>query len=217
MHIKARALRVERGGRRIFANLSFSLASGEALLVTGPNGAGKSTLLRALAGLLPLAAGEIALERSGDLEPPGDLELAVLCHYVGHADALKASLTVVENLAFWSAMLAIAGRAHEPRFGGAAPIHLDAALARLGLDHIADLPAAYLSAGQKRRAALARLLTVQRPMWLLDEPLTALDAAAQTGLTALIKAHLAAGGMLIAATHAPLEIGARKLELGGRA
>jgi heme exporter protein A len=223
MHIEARALRVERGGRKVFANLSFALASGEALLVTGPNGAGKSTLLRALAGLLPLAAGEIALEASGgleasgNLEPSGDLELATLCHYVGHADALKASLTVAENLAFWSAMLAIAGRGPEPRFSGAAPMPFDKALARFGLDHVADLPAAYLSAGQKRRAALARLLTVQRPLWLLDEPLTALDAAAQTGLTALIEAHLAAGGMLIAATHAPLKIAARQLELGGRA
>ncbi|MGO9026312.1 MAG: heme ABC exporter ATP-binding protein CcmA [Beijerinckiaceae bacterium] len=208
MHIEAHALRVDRGGRKVFADLSLSLASGEALLVTGPNGAGKSTLLRALAGLLPLAAGEIALE------PSGDLELAALCHYVGHADALKASLTVVENLAFWSAMLAIAGP--EPRFGGAAPLQLDEALARLGLDHVADLPAAYLSAGQKRRAALARLLTVQRPLWLLDEPLTALDVAAQKGLTALIEAHLEAGGMLIAATHAPIKIAAQQLELGGR-
>ena len=93
---------------------------------------------------------------------------------------------------------------------------MDEALARLGLDHVADLPAAYLSAGQKRRAALARLLTVQRPLWLLDEPLTALDVAAQKGLTALIEAHLEAGGMLIAATHAPIKIAAQQLELGGR-
>jgi heme exporter protein A len=212
MQIEARAVSVERGGRKILANLSFALAAGEALLVTGPNGAGKSTLLRALAGLLPLAAGEIAIRDAG--LSSRELERATLCHYVGHADALKASLTVAENLAFWSALLTNADWGTEIAHGGAAAMPQAEALARLGLGHVADLPAAYLSAGQKRRAALARLLTVSRPLWLLDEPLTALDAAAQAGLTALIAAHLAAGGMLIAATHAPLAVTARQLELG---
>jgi heme exporter protein A len=208
MHIEARALRVERGGRTIFANLTFSLAAGEALLVLGPNGAGKSTLLRALAGLLPLAAGEIVFS------PETEAGAAAVAHYVGHADALKASLTIAENLAFWSAMLA-AGTA-SAGFGGSAALSAEAALARFGLAHIADLPAAYLSAGQKRRAALARLLIVPRPIWLLDEPLTALDTAGQAVLTALIEDHRARGGMLIAATHAPLAIEARHVELGDR-
>jgi len=205
MHLEARGLRVERGGRTIFANLSFSLPAGQALLVTGANGAGKSTLLRALAGLLPIAEGEIAVA------PSGDMGRAALCHYVGHADALKASLTIGENLAFWSAMLAPAAASPGERFAAALP----AALTRFGLAHIADLPAAYLSAGQKRRAALARLLTVPRPIWLLDEPLTALDAAGQAILTALIEAHRAQGGLLVAATHAPLAIAARQIDLGG--
>ncbi len=172
MHFEARALRVERGGRNIFSDLSFSLTSGEALLVTGANGAGKSTLLRALAGLLPLVAGEILIK------PAQELNRAALCHYVGHADALKASLTVAENLAFWSNMLAVA-TAPELGFDATNAASVDTALTQLGLAHASDLPAAYLSAGQRRRAALARLLTVPRPLWLLDEPLTALDAAAQ--------------------------------------
>jgi heme exporter protein A len=207
MHLEARGLRVERGGRTILANLSFSLSAGQALLVTGANGAGKSTLLRALAGLLPIAEGEIAVA------PSGDMGRAAMCHYVGHADALKASLTIGENLAFWSAMLAPAAASPEESFAAALPAA--AALTRFGLAHIADLPAAYLSAGQKRRAALARLLTVPRPIWLLDEPLTALDTAGQAILTALIEAHRAQGGLLVAATHAPLAIAARQIDLGG--
>lgn len=206
MHIEARALRVERGGRTIFADLTFSLAAGGALLVTGPNGAGKSTLLRTLAGLLPLAGGEIIISAE-------ELPRPALCHYVGHADSLKASLTVAENLEFWSAMLKISAPA--PQIAPAAALPPEAALDRLGLAHIADLPAAYLSAGQRRRAALARLLTAPRPLWLLDEPLTALDVAAQAVLTRLIEAHLAAGGLMIAATHAPLAIAAQRIELGG--
>jgi heme exporter protein A len=205
MHIEARALRVERAGRVIFADLSFSLGEGCALAVTGPNGAGKSTLLRALAGLLPLAAGAI------DVTPQGESERAALCHYVGHADALKGSLTVAENLAFWSAMLAIEAHAT------AVALRLEEALDCLGLGHVADIPAAYLSAGQRRRAALARLLVAPRPVWLLDEPLTSLDRAAQAALAKLMETHLANGGLLIAATHAALGIEAQQIELGVRA
>jgi heme exporter protein A len=210
MHIEARALRVERGGRNIFSDLSFALASGEALCVTGANGAGKSTLLRAVAGLLPLTSGEIAVK------PAQELNRAALCHYVGHADALKASLTVAENLLFWSNMLAATAAGPDLGFDGSGASNAEAALARLGLGHAGDLPAAYLSAGQRRRAALARLLTVPRPLWLLDEPLTALDTAAQKVLIGLLERHLAAGGLVIAATHAPLAIPARQLELGRR-
>ena len=202
MQIEASALALERGGRIIFTNLGFSLSDGEALVVTGPNGAGKSSLLRALAGLLPFAAGRIAVTPGGGLSE--------CAHYVGHADALKPSLTVYENLEFWAALL---GRADAPPTDPVMQIEM--ALARLGLARIADLPAAYLSAGQKRRAALARLLAVRRPLWLLDEPATALDAASQKVLAEIMMAHLAEGGMIIAATHASLGLPARELVLGG--
>lgn len=194
MQIEASGLSVERGGRVIFAGLGFRLGPGEALVVKGPNGAGKSTLLRALAGLLPLAAGQIALS------PETEARRGELCHYIGHADALKPALTLIENLAFSSALL-----------GGQ---NVEHAIGRLGLAAVADLPAAYLSAGQKRRAALARLVAVQRPLWLLDEPLTALDAASQESVGELMREHLAAGGLLVAATHAPLPVTARELVLG---
>jgi heme exporter protein A len=232
MQIEASALSVERGGRIIFAGLDFRLAAGEALLVRGPNGAGKSTLLRAFAGFLPLAAGAIAvtpetearldhdgfgstrsktmnvidsnnLERDSSEKPASTFShpaRAELCHYIGHADALKPALTLAENLAFYSALLGGGG--------------IEPALARLGLTGIADLPAGYLSAGQKRRAALARLVAIARPIWLLDEPLTALDAKSQIVVGELMQQHLAGGGCIIAATHAPLPVAARDLTLG---
>jgi heme exporter protein A len=204
MKIEASGLSVERGGRIIFADLGFRLEAGEALRVTGPNGVGKSTLLRAIAGLLPLAAGRI------EVTPVSEARRGELCHYVGHADALKPSLTSVENLSFLAALLATG-----PARPGAAQV--EAALARLGLASVADLPTAYLSAGQKRRAALARLVAVFRPIWLLDEPLTALDLASQAIVMDIIGAHLAAGGIVIVATHAPLAIAAGELALGHRA
>jgi heme exporter protein A len=191
---------IERGGRLLLAHLSFSLAMGEALLVTGPNGAGKSSLLRAIAGLLPLGAGSIALQDGVEAIPAG-----LRAHYLGHADALKNALTAAENLAFWAAMLGTSVNG----------LNAEMALARLGLSHVADLPVAYLSAGQRRRVALARLLMAKRPLWLLDEPTTALDAAAQVRLTDILRGHIEQGGMLIAATHAPLGLkGSRELRLG---
>src|SRR5947209_7376258 len=150
---------IERGGRQLFSHLNFAVASGEALAVTGRNGAGKSSLLRAIAGLLPIGAGELALDGGQNDESIGGQ-----AHYLGHADALKESLTARENLDFWASML------------GAAPaIDAAAALARLGLAHVIDFPVAILSAGQRRRVALARLLVAERPLWLLDEPTSALD------------------------------------------
>ena len=128
-------------------------------------------------------------------------------HFVGHADALKAALTVTENLSFYAALLQ-SGR------GGMAP---GAALQAFGLGAIADLPAAYLSAGQRRRAALARLLVARRPVWLLDEPLTALDAAAQGIVTRIMRAHLAEGGVIVAATHTALDLPATEMRLGAAA
>jgi heme exporter protein A len=196
-------LALERGGRALVSGLSFSLAAGEALLVTGPNGAGKSTLLRALAGLLRPARGLVRLEGAG-----ADIGARLGAHYLGHADALKSSLTAAENLAFWAAALAIGAP------GGLTP---EAALDRVGLAAVADLPIAYLSAGQRRRVALARLLTARRPVWLLDEPTTALDQASQRRLEAMLSDHLAQGGTAVIATHTLIDLpGARELRLGAR-
>ena len=172
------------------------------LAVTGPNGAGKSTLLRALAGLLPLSDGTVTCTGL-----PGETTLAGHAHYLGHRDALKSALTARENLAFWAAMLALPGA------GGLSP---QAALARLALPQVADFPVSYLSAGQKRRVALARLLVAHRPVWLLDEPTTALDAASQQVVADMMEEHLAKGGIVIAATHTGLGVaGVRELRLGG--
>ncbi len=200
MRLSGRDIAIERGGRSILAGLSFEARAGAALLVTGPNGAGKSTLLRAIAGFLPLAAGAFALDGGAS-----EASIGEQAHYLGHADALKSALTAAENLAFWAAALG-----SDSAEGG-----WRAALARLGLGHIADFPVRALSAGQKRRVALARLLVAPRPLWLLDEPTTALDAAAQILFAGIMREHLAAGGLIVAATHAPLGLdGARTLQLG---
>jgi heme exporter protein A len=198
MQLSASRLTVERGGRIVFSDLSFTLETGGSLTVTGPNGAGKSTLLRALAGFLPLAGGVLSLT------PASGETLAEQVHYVGHADALKSVLTVTENLEFLGPML-------DAGHGGMA---VEKALAAFGLSHVAGLPSAYLSAGQRRRVALARLLIVKRPMWLLDEPLTALDAASQDLMVEIMRAHLAQGGMIVAATHVRLGLAGQELRLG---
>jgi len=200
MRLSASDLACRRGGRDVFAGVSFSVASGEALAVRGRNGAGKSSLLRMVVGLVRLAGGRLTLEG-------GDPELTVgeQAHYLGHQDALKPSLSVAENLRFWSAFL------------GAAPAGIEAPLAAVGLEALAELPAAYLSAGQRRRLSIARLLTVKRPLWLLDEPTNALDAAAQERLGDFMRAHLAGGGIILAAVHGALgPDGARELVLGER-
>ena len=190
-------LACRRSGRPVFAGVSFALSAGEALLVTGRNGAGKSSLLRILAGLLAAEAGSARLDGGTH-----ERTLPEEAHLLGHRDAVKAALTPVEALLFWQAML---GR---PRL---AP---EAALERLDLGHAADLPCAVLSAGQRRRLALARLLVSERPVWLLDEPTATLDAAGQEAFAALAREHLAGGGLVVAATHAPLGIeGPRELRL----
>ncbi len=200
MRLRAWDLAVERGGRRLFDRLSFEAAEGGALVVTGPNGAGKTSLLRALCGFLPLQAGHFALEDADDERTVGEQ-----AHYLGHLDALKGALTAGENLAFWAGALGAdpaRGRQRE-------------ALARVGLAHVIDFPARVLSAGQKRRVALARLLVAHRPLWLLDEPTAALDAAAQAAFAAIMRAHRAGGGIIVAATHAPLGLDrAEELRLG---
>jgi heme exporter protein A len=200
MRLKAWDLTIERGGRRLIAGLSFAADQGEALIVTGPNGAGKSTLLRAVCGFLPVEAGGFALE-GGDAER----SLGEQAHYLGHADGVKGALTAGENLAFAAAMLG----------GQSSHAAQRAALARLGLAHVIDFPTRLLSAGQRRRVALARLLIADRPLWLLDEPATALDAAAQAALATIMQAHLGSGGIIVAAAHAPLGLeGAQELRLG---
>jgi heme exporter protein A len=201
-----------RGGRQVFAGLSFTVAAGEALVVLGPNGVGKSSLLRLLAGLVTRSAGALALEG-------GDPELTVgeQAHYLGHQDALKPSLTVTENLGFWARYL---GGQEGPQGGQERTQGGDestqAALAAVGLEGIAQLPAAYLSAGQRRRLSIARLIAVKRPIWLLDEPTTALDTSAQARLAGFMSEHLAGGGLIVAAAHGPIGLAAtRELRLGG--
>ncbi|MBA5778626.1 heme ABC exporter ATP-binding protein CcmA [Stappia sp. F7233] len=197
MQLVAENLACDRGGRRVFAGVSLKVASGTALAVTGANGVGKSSLLRQLAGLVPVAEGVIRLEGGDDERPPFEH-----CHYFGHQDALKPSLSVAENLAFWQAFTASA-----PGLKAGAPARgVDEALEFIGLAHAATLPAAYLSAGQRRRLSLARLLVVERPVWLLDEPAAALDASSEGRLCELMSAHLEAGGLILAATHQPLRL-----------
>ena len=198
MRLAGRGIRCVRGGREVFAALDFEVASGEALAITGANGAGKTSLLRLIAGLLTVAAGSIALE-GGEAE----LSLPEQAHYLGHRDALKPALSVLENLIFWRDFLG--GDASDPA----------ESLRAVGLDHAARLPAAYLSAGQRRRLSVARLLAVRRPIWLLDEPTNALDAAGQNMFAGLMQDHLARGGLIVAATHAPLGLPARELRIGG--
>jgi heme exporter protein A len=198
MRLSGRGVRCVRGGREVFSGLDFEASSGEALAVTGPNGAGKTSLLRMIAGLLTMAGGSIDLE-GGETE----LTLPEQAHYLGHRDALKPALSVIENLIFWRDFL------------GGEVFDASESLAAVGLDHTTQLPAAYLSAGQRRRLSIARLLAVRRPVWLLDEPTSALDAAGQSLFAILVRDHLARGGLIVAATHAPLGLVARELRIGG--
>lgn len=197
-----RALDCVRGERLVFAGLDFAMAPGEALIVQGPNGAGKSSLLRLLAGLLPPAGGEI-LWRGKALRKDLGAFHAELC-FVGHLDGLKPVFSVAENLAFWAAM---AGA----EVNGA----VATALARLGLSAIAAAPVRQLSAGQKRRLNLARLALRPHALWLLDEPTTGLDRESAAIFVALAHEHLAAGGVMVAASHVDLGLsGAQLLHLG---
>jgi heme exporter protein A len=197
LRLSATGLGCVRGFRSVFNDLNLQLDGGEALALTGPNGAGKSSLLRLLAGLLRPSAGRVMLDGASDDRP-----LPERTHYLGHLDAFKPALSVRENIEFWVHYL------------GGGDRHAAPALAAVGLESLQALPAAYLSAGQRRRLSLARLVAVPRPLWLLDEPASALDSAGHEMLAALMREHLAGGGMIVAATHGPLGIEAKELRLG---
>ena len=198
LRLVVRDLACSRSERLLIQGLSFSLGSGEALVVKGPNGAGKTTLLRVLAGFIPHDAGTILMEGMED-----GISLAQSVHFVGLRDALRAALTVCENLELAPLL-----------FGQPGASVVDTAT-QLNLTALLDLPVGVLSAGQRRRTALARLLVSRRPVWLLDEPTSALDTASQEMLAALITAHVGSGGIAIAATHLNLGLEARELVVQG--
>lgn len=195
--LQAEQLACWRGERLVFADLSFSLAPGEALLLTGANGAGKSSLLRVLAGLIPAAEGRLVWEGADAMADR--VAHGARLRYLGHMDAAKPALSARENLGFYA-------RLH----GG----DVSDALAAVGLSELAELPARVLSSGQRRRLALARLALAPAPLWLLDEPTVGLDAASVERLAPLLAEHRARGGMIVAATHLPLPLDApRELRL----
>lgn len=188
---EGRSLQCRRGGRDVFAGLDFVLPPGGALLLTGPNGSGKSSLLRLMAGLLRPAAGELLWDGRPVAEAPE--AHAARLHYLGHLDAVKPVLSVAENLRFWAAVRGGRGT-------------LDAALEAFALSELADVPGRLLSAGQRRRLALARLLAAPAEMWLLDEPSVGLDHASVGRLAAAIAAHRDGGGRVAVATHTALDL-----------
>ncbi len=181
---------VARGGVAVLSGVSFALEAGRALVLRGPNGIGKTTLLRAIAGLQPMLSGAVRLRASA-------LPASEAISYAGHADGLKSTLTVAENLRFWASV-----------YGRAA---IDPALDEMNLRALSERPAANLSAGQKRRLGLARLLVTDRPVWVLDEPTVSLDAASVALFAACVRAHLARGGAALMATH--IDLGLQEADL----
>ena len=194
-------LAVERGGRRLFAGLSTTLSAGEAVALIGANGAGKTSLLRAVAGLLPPAEGEIRFEQAGAALEAEEARTGAL-HLIGHLDGLKSTRTAGEELGFWGA------------WTGAKPEALQTAIETFTLAPLMELEVRKLSAGQRRRLALARLVASPRRLWLLDEPMAPLDADRRALFGRLIADHLAGGGMLLAAVHDPLPVAARTVRIG---
>ena len=186
LQMRATGLSCGRGGLVLCNNIDFSLTNGQAILLRGPNGTGKTTLLLTLAGIVAPLAGQFGPQSDGDEAP--------LTHYCGHRNAIKPRLTVLENLAFWAAI------------NGQTGLSPQTALAEVGLGDLDALDAGYLSAGQSRRLALARLLVSLRPLWLLDEPTAALDDQGHQLVARLLADHLAMGGLAIAATHDPITL-----------
>lgn len=192
--IKVQNLSAQKGERLLFEDINFELALGQSLLLKGPNGSGKTTLLRLLSGADKIEDGQIHVytDASGDTaRPDGVLGIS---HFITHQDGLKKNLTVYENLSFWTAYM------------GGDKTRIDSALATVGLEPMPHILAGRLSAGQKKRLMLARLLTVSHPLWLLDEPSVSLDDDGQQLLAKLMQTHIEAGGIVMAATHLPLGI-----------
>ncbi|WP_336287695.1 MULTISPECIES: heme ABC exporter ATP-binding protein CcmA [unclassified Bartonella] len=187
MILLGKNLAAQRGEEILFQGLSFCLFPQQLMTITGSNGIGKSTLLRIIAGFLEATEGYVILKDHEHTYP-----VATACHYLGHQNAMKSPLSVIDNLQFWSA------------FYGQHMRHPHEALADIGLADLGHLPFKVLSTGQKRRVAIARLLLSYRPIWILDEPIVGLDSQAQTILADLFQHHLNQGGMIIAATHIPL-------------
>jgi len=204
MHLEAANLAARRGEDLIFEGLSFGLEAGQALVLTGKNGSGKSTLLRVVAGLLRQERGTVSFTDShGDTHK----RVGEISHYLGHRNAMKSELTVAENLEFWRRFL---GQMHGPS------VSIDEAAAAVGLEGITHLPFGYLSAGQQRRFAFAKLLIAYRPVWILDEPTAALDTSGDRLFAELIEAHRRNGGIVLAATHQPLGLeGVQELRMMG--
>lgn len=195
-----RDLTCQRGERLVFADLSFQVVAGGALLLRGPNGSGKSSLLRCMAGLLQPIAG-IQTWDGESVTQDAEAHRARL-RYLGHQDAVKTALTVAENLLLWQSL-------YRHRDPGAAGV----ALERLGVSHLADLPARLLSAGQRRRLALARLLVAPAPLWLLDEPTNALDDDGVARFAGIVAAHRERGGMAVLSSHGDPGVGGDLLAL----
>ncbi|HEX8046905.1 heme ABC exporter ATP-binding protein CcmA [Rhizobium sp.] len=205
MHLSAENLAARRGEDLIFVNVSFDLESGEALILTGRNGSGKSTLLRVVAGLLRPERGRVILT---DSKGESDRPAGEASHYLGHRNAMKSELTVAENLTFWKEFLG--------DIDGGTSLAIEDATEAVGLADITHLPFGYLSAGQQRRIAFAKLLVAYRPIWILDEPTATLDTAADRLLADLISSHQVAGGIVLAATHQPLGLeNAREMRMTG--
>lgn len=199
--VEVQALTCERGGRRIFRNLSFAVSGGQVLTLEGPNGAGKTSALRILSGLLPQAAGEVNVHMGAGYVVSDAEERSRQVGWVGYQDGVKAQLSVIENAGFYAAL-----------YG--ARMDVRSVLDRVGLTRMADLPAQYLSSGQRRRLGLARLILSRRPLWLMDEPLSSLDAAGRRLTAELIGEHCDDGGIAIVATHETLGLDAQRFFLG---
>lgn len=197
MGLEIDQLAARRAGRAVLGGLHLAVPQGQVAELRGPNGVGKSTLLRVLAGFVPLAAGDARLDGVSLARQPGAFRDRVA--YAGHLDAVKPALSFRANLALWAGLYGSAG--------------VEAALARFGLATMADRPLAQGSAGQRRRLGLARLMVIDRPLWLLDEPTVSLDAAGAATVADLVAEHLARGGLALIATHIPLGVPAEVVTL----